>query len=64
MSPFLVAAFFLAQVHAAEGRCVGPSPTSLLVVPAQPPLLSFRLYEGRQHYREAGLDLMLDDAGH
>jgi|HubBroStandDraft_1064217.scaffolds.fasta_scaffold426063_2 hypothetical protein len=34
-------------------------------VPAgAPPLLSFRYYEGKQHYRFGDVDLMLDDAGH
>ena len=64
MSPFLFAALLLAQMHSASARCVGPSPTSLAVASGQPPLLSFRLYEGRMHHRDAGMDLMLDDAGH
>jgi hypothetical protein len=34
------------------------------VPPGAPPLLSFRYYEGKQHYRFGDVDLMLDDAGH
>lgn len=56
---------------AASGRCasVGEPPEAriaqgLVVAPGQPPMLSFRLYEGRVHHREIGTDLMLDDAGH
>ena len=56
---------------AASGRCAGlaTSPDDrvsppLSVAPGQPPLLSFRLYEGRLHHRDMDLDLMLDDAGH
>ena len=32
--------------------------------PGQPPLLSFRYFEGRDRQRFTGLDLVLDDAGH
>ena len=76
MPPFFIAAFLWAQAHsepvpaatvdlvAASGRCVGRSSTVLTIAPGQPPLLSFRLYQGRLHHRDAGLDLMLDDAGH
>ena len=34
------------------------------IAPGPPPLLSFRLYEGKQHGRFGNSDLMLDDAGH
>lgn len=34
------------------------------IPPGAPPLLSFRLFEGQSHGRRAGLDLVLDDAGH
>jgi hypothetical protein len=32
--------------------------------PGQPPLLSFRYFEGKDRRRFNGLDLVLDDAGH
>ena len=32
--------------------------------PGAPPLLSFRLFEGRSRHRFGDLDLVLDDAGH
>ena len=35
-----------------------------MIAPGQPPLLSFRYYEGKMHYRYGNADLMLDDAGH
>lgn len=34
------------------------------IAPGSPPLLAFRYYEGRQHHRFNGMELMLDDAGH
>lgn len=34
------------------------------VAPGQPPLLSFRYFEGAARHRFGKLDLMLDDAGH
>ena len=34
------------------------------VMPGQPPVLSFRYYEGKMHYRFNSSDLILDDAGH
>ena len=34
------------------------------IAPGAAPLLSFRLFEGRQRNRFAGLDLVIDDAGH
>jgi hypothetical protein len=34
------------------------------VAPGQPPLLSFRYFEGKDRRRFSGLDLVLDDAGH
>ena len=32
--------------------------------PGSPPLLSFRLFEGKSRHRFGDLDLVLDDAGH
>jgi hypothetical protein len=56
---------------AASGRVVeiATPPSERVSPPAQiapgaPPLLSFRLMEGRQRNRYANLDLVLDDAGH
>jgi hypothetical protein len=34
------------------------------IAPGQPPLLSFRYYEGQQRHRFSNTELMLDDAGH
>jgi len=34
------------------------------VPPGQPPLVSFRYFEGKDRRRFSGLDLVLDDAGH
>ena len=34
------------------------------IAPGQPPLLSFRYYEGQERHRFSNTELMLDDAGH
>lgn len=34
------------------------------IAPGAPPLVSFRLFEGRMRQRFSNLDLVLDDAGH
>ena len=34
------------------------------IAPGAPPLVSFRLFEGRMRRRFNNLDLVLDDAGH
>ena len=34
------------------------------IPPGAPPLLSFRLFEGKDRSRYANLDLVVDDAGH
>jgi len=34
------------------------------IAPGAPPLVSFRLFDGRMHHRFGNLDLVLDDAGH
>jgi hypothetical protein len=39
------------------------SPT-VPIAPGQPPLLSFRYYEGQERHRFSNTELMLDDAGH
>ena len=40
---------------------VNPRPQ---IAPGPPPVLSFRYYEGSEHGRFSGSDLVLDDAGH
>lgn len=54
-----------------SGRCVelGESPdarvaTNPRFAPGQPPILSFRFYEGKLHHRFGNSELLLDDAGH
>jgi hypothetical protein len=59
------------QQIAESGRCanlpdtpdkrVTPPPA---IAPGPPPILSFRLYEGKRHGRFNNSELMLDDAGH
>ncbi|MBZ5592751.1 MAG: hypothetical protein LAP39_10980 [Acidobacteriia bacterium] len=34
------------------------------MAPGAPPLVSFRLFEGKMRHRFSNLDLALDDAGH
>jgi len=34
------------------------------LAPGAPPLVSFRLFDGRMRHRFSNLDLALDDAGH
>jgi len=34
------------------------------IAPGAPPLLSFRLFDGRMRHRFSNLDLVMDDAGH
>ena len=40
---------------------LAPSPK---IAPGAPPLVSFRLFDGRMRHRFSNLDLVLDDAGH
>ena len=49
------------EIAASPSRQVSPTKQ---IAPGAPPLLSFRLFEGRQRSRYAGLDLVIDDAGH
>jgi hypothetical protein len=56
---------------ALSGRCVGlaESPDNRVATrpqftPGQPPILSFRFYEGKLHHRFGNSELLLDDAGH
>jgi hypothetical protein len=34
------------------------------IAPGAPPLVSFRLFDGRMRHRFSNLDLVMDDAGH
>jgi hypothetical protein len=34
------------------------------IAPGAPPLVSFRLFDGKMRHRFSNLDLVLDDAGH
>jgi hypothetical protein len=59
------------QNVAASGRVVelATSPAERLappglIAPGAPPLLSFRMFEGKERHRFGDLDLVLDDAGH
>jgi len=68
MTPLLVS---LIMQIAASGRMtsIGQSPSQRIapiavLAPGQPPLLSFRYFEGKDRRRFNGLDLVLDDAGH
>lgn len=51
----------ISTVAESDDERVAPSP---MIPPGQPPLLSFRYYEGQLHHRYGNADLMLDDAGH
>lgn len=54
-----------------SGRCVtlAETPDSKVrkwrqIAPGQPPILTFRYYEGKMHHRFGNGELVLDDAGH
>lgn len=47
-------------VDSPDARVASP----LRLTPGQPPILSFRFYEGKQRHRFGDVDIMLDDAGH
>ncbi|MBM3725568.1 MAG: hypothetical protein FJW40_09105 [Acidobacteria bacterium] len=52
---------------AASGRVTviaADEPPRALIAPGQPPLLSFRYFEGKDRHRFGKLDLVMDDAGH
>jgi hypothetical protein len=68
MTPIILS---LVMQIAASGRMasIGQSPSRRIaalpqLAPGQPPLLSFRYFEGKDRRRFSGLDLVLDDAGH
>ena len=61
----------LIQAIARSGRVlsIAESPSSRVapfdrIAPGAPPLLSFRLYEGKARGQFSNSDLMMDDAGH
>ncbi|MGH7936450.1 MAG: hypothetical protein ACREF8_05530 [Chthoniobacterales bacterium] len=61
----------LIQAIARSGRVLSlaESPSSRIappgrIAPGAPPLLSFRLYEGKMRGQFSNSDLMMDDAGH
>jgi hypothetical protein len=61
----------LTKEIASSGQVVGLAATPsarvappVEIAPGQPPLLSFRSYEGQQRHRFSNTELMLDDAGH
>ncbi len=63
--------WMLVQKVAASGRVVeiATPPAQRLapraqIAPGTPPLLAFRMLEGRRRHRFGDLDLVLDDAGH
>lgn len=67
----LLLSFLVSEQVADLGRCseLGETPDSrvapqAMIAPGQPPVLSFRYYEGKEHHRFGNSDLMLDDAGH
>ena len=68
MTPLIVS---LMMQIAASGRMasIGESPSQriapiAMLAPGQPPLLSFRYFDGKDRRRFNSLDLVLDDAGH
>ena len=68
MTPLILS---LVMQIAASGRMVSIAETPSqriaarpALAPGQPPLLSFRYFEGKDRRRFTGLDLVLDDAGH
>ncbi len=61
----------LIRAIADSGRCATMAESAdervsprVEIAPGQPPLLSFRYFEGQMHHRYGNSDLMLDDAGH
>ena len=57
----------LTREVARSGRVVEiaePAPPRPRIAPGAPPMLSFRLFEGKTRHRYGNLDLVMDDAGH
>lgn len=68
MTP-LVLSLVMEIVASGRMASIGESPSQRIaalprLAPGQPPLLSFRYFEGKDRRRFSGLDLLLDDAGH
>ena len=51
----------MASIAESPSQRIAPLPP---LAPGQPPLVSFRYFEGKDRRRFSGLDLVLDDAGH
>lgn len=49
------------EIAVTASERVSPPPQ---IAPGAPPLVSFRLFEGKLRHRFGDLDLVLDDAGH
>ena len=71
MIKLLLLSLVLTEQMADSGRCaaLGESPDArvsprAMIAPGAPPVVSFRLYQGKEHHRFGNSDLMLDDAGH
>ncbi len=78
MTPLLLLAFLasgdvekLTKLVIESGRVVeiATPPSERLapppkIAPGAPPLVSFRLFDGRMRHRFSNLDLVMDDAGH
>jgi hypothetical protein len=78
MAPLLLLAFLssgevekLTKLVIESGRVVeiATPPSERLapppkIAPGAPPLVSFRLFDGRMRHRFSNLDLVMDDAGH
>ena len=61
----------LVEAISKSGQVVGIADTpservvqAVQIAPGAPPVLSFRLFEGKMRHRFNDLDLVLDDAGH
>jgi hypothetical protein len=49
------------EIAESPSRRAGERPR---LAPGAPPMLSFRLFEGKTRHRFGNLDLVMDDAGH
>ena len=65
----LVVALLLQIADSGRAVSIAESPSQRIaklppLAPGQPPIVSFRYFEGKDRQRFSGLDLVLDDAGH
>ena len=65
----VIVALLMQIANSGRMASIAESPSQRIAVlpplaPGQPPLLSFRYFEGKDRRRFSGLDLVLDDAGH